>query len=358
MINFIPLNNYELFYNLLVGFVVYVISFYILSKSDSLYKVNPIIYVMVCTLFLSIFILLGLRPISYAFGDMGNYNLVFNRMLDGYNSGYQQSDILFDWLMTFCVNYLNAEFFFFICFAIYIVPFYIALKRLMGNSWVFVFLIMISLFSFYAFGVNGIRNGMATSIVLLAISFKGSIRWILFFIAINIHTSVLLPVAAALLFIRFKNINYYVVGWLSCLVVSIFVPSVGTILINTGLLDDKLTSYNNTDMTQVGVGIAKFRVDFLVFGVFPILIGLFYRYKLKFIDRTYDEILAIYLTANAFWIIVIRIPFSNRIAYLSWFLYGLVIAYPIIKNTILLRYSNRYFALILAGLFTFSITFF
>jgi hypothetical protein len=357
MIDFIPLSNYEFFYNCLVGLVVFIVSAYTFTKSDSLHRINPYIYITISILFIIVWFFLGLRPISYTFGDMGNYNLVFSRMLDGYESSYQKSDIIFDFLMSFSVNYLNAEYFFFICFTIYIVPFYIALKRLLGNGWVLGFAIMIALFSFYSFGVNGIRNGMATSIVLLAISYKGPVRWLLFFVAVNIHTSTALPAMAVLLFIKFKNINYYVLGWLFCLVISITVPSIGNILSNSGLLNDKLASYNDLDMTQAGTGRVGFRIDFLLFGLLPILIGLFYRYKLKFIDPTYDEILAIYLTANAVWLIVIRIPFSNRVAYLSWFLYGLVIAYPMIKSSSL-RYSNRYFALLLAGLFTFSVTFF
>ena len=39
----------------------------------------------------------------------------------------------------------------------------------------------------------------------------------------------------------------------------------------------------------------------------------------------------IYLFANAFWILVIRANFSNRFAFLSWFLLALVICYPWLK---------------------------
>ena len=34
---------------------------------------------------------------------------------------------------------------------------------------------------------------------------------------------------------------------------------------------------------------------------------------------------------NAFWIMVIRSAFSNRFAYLSWFIYPIVIAYPLVN---------------------------
>jgi hypothetical protein len=37
------------------------------------------------------------------------------------------------------------------------------------------------------------------------------------------------------------------------------------------------------------------------------------------------------MIANTFWILVIRANFSNRFAYLSWFLMAIVIAYPLLK---------------------------
>ena len=39
----------------------------------------------------------------------------------------------------------------------------------------------------------------------------------------------------------------------------------------------------------------------------------------------------VYCLCNAFWIMVIRSAFSNRFAYLSWFLYPVVVAYPLVN---------------------------
>ena len=38
-----------------------------------------------------------------------------------------------------------------------------------------------------------------------------------------------------------------------------------------------------------------------------------------------------YMLANSFWVMVNRAAFSNRFAYLSWFLYPVVIAYAVIR---------------------------
>ncbi|MDE6170822.1 MAG: hypothetical protein K2F68_06665, partial [Duncaniella sp.] len=46
-------------------------------------------------------------------------------------------------------------------------------------------------------------------------------------------------------------------------------------------------------------------------------------------DGWYNVIAITYMLSNAFWIIVIRSTFSNRFAYLSWFLMPIMIAYPL-----------------------------
>ena len=38
-----------------------------------------------------------------------------------------------------------------------------------------------------------------------------------------------------------------------------------------------------------------------------------------------------YIYSNAVWVLLIRLPFTNRFAYLSWFLYAIVLAYPLFK---------------------------
>ena len=74
-----------------------------------------------------------------------------------------------------------------------------------------------------------------------------------------------------------------------------------------------------------------FRWDFLVYSASAVYAAWFFIYKKKFNDLLYSQFVNIYLTANAFWILVIRANFSNRFAYLSWFMMGLIIIYPLLK---------------------------
>lgn len=357
MIEFIPLDSYNFVHNCLVGFIVLILGFCSFQKASFLISPPMGLNILIFICFILMWLLLGFRPISHVFGDMINYNKSFDLIKSGVE--VPSGDVLFRSLMVFCINYLNANWFFLICFTIYIAPIYIALKKWFQSNWIWPFALIVSLFSFYAFGVNGIRNGMATSIFILGLSYRGPTRWLLFLIAFNVHSSLALPIAAAIIFTKFKNIYYYVYGWVACLIITLALPNIGTLLAGSGLFDEKLERYVELDISRTGMGQASFRLDFLLFGLLPIVVGLFYRLKLKFNDLIYNEILAIYITANAFWLLVIRIPFSNRVAYLSWFLYGLVLAYPFVKaKSKNFKFSNRYYSLLLVGLFIFSVTFF
>ena len=47
--------------------------------------------------------------------------------------------------------------------------------------------------------------------------------------------------------------------------------------------------------------------------------------------RVFNILATTYVLANAFWVMVIKAAFSNRFAYLSWFLYPVVLAYAVIR---------------------------
>ena len=74
-----------------------------------------------------------------------------------------------------------------------------------------------------------------------------------------------------------------------------------------------------------------FRWDFLFYSIWPIVMTWYLTMYRKFKDKTFNVIANTYILCNAFWIMVIRATFSNRFAYLSWFLYPLVIAYPLFR---------------------------
>jgi hypothetical protein len=106
--------------------------------------------------------------------------------------------------------------------------------------------------------------------------------------------------------------------------------------LNLGILEeDRLIGYLSGEEQYVKLIEEEnrgFRWDFLLYSGTGVFAGWYFIIKKKFEDVLYNQLFSIYLMANTLWILVIRSNFSNRIAYLSWFMLGVVIIYPLLKN--------------------------
>ena len=98
-----------------------------------------------------------------------------------------------------------------------------------------------------------------------------------------------------------------------------------------------------------------FRWDFLIYSASAVYIGWFFIFKKKITDPLYIHIFGVYCITNAFWILVITAAFSNRFAYLSWFLMPVVFAYPMFRYKI---WDNQYKTFSVILLLYFMFTFF
>ncbi|MGM1055643.1 MAG: EpsG family protein [Bacteroidota bacterium] len=301
-----------------------------------------------------ILLIMGLRPISYYFGDMGTYNKYFER----YQSGeeiVQVKDGFFYAFMKFCSYFMNAQSFFFLCASLYVLPIYLACKKWFGKYWGYGFLMIVSVLTFWAYGTNGIRNGLATSFFIYALSRdKLLFKALWMFVAMNFHTSILLAIIAYTI-IYFKNSpSLYLKIWFIAIPLSLIGGSFWeTLFLGFGFEEQRMQEYlGNTDyaeeFSQTG-----FRWDFLLYSSTGVFAGYYYVFKKKFLDKNYLVIYQIFLITNAFWVLVIRAGFSNRFAYLSWFLLGLVIIYPLLKKKFL-REQHIKIGLILTGSFLFT----
>ena len=143
------------------------------------------------------------------------------------------------------------------------------------------------------------------------------------------HKTLLLPVIAYVLTQFYNNPKFYIKAWLLAIPMSLFLGSLFiTIFTSLGFGDDRLAGYLS-DGLQADT---RFRWDFLFYSAFPVFAGWYFIIKKEFKDTFYNSIFNIYLICNAFWILVIRASFSNRFAYLSWFLMAFVIIYPLLKQ--------------------------
>jgi hypothetical protein len=171
---------------------------------------------------------------------------------------------------------------------------------------------------------------MATSLFLLGLSFnkyKMNVFGIgvSFLLATLIHKTLLLPVFAYILTLFFNNPKHYLKFWIICIPLSLVLGNLfSSIFTSLGFGDERLDAY-------LSGGGNSFRFDFLIYSGSAVFTGWYFIFKKQFNDKIYYHLFNTYLITNAFWILVIRANFSNRFAYLSWFMMGLVIIYPFIK---------------------------
>jgi len=238
-------------------------------------------------------------------------------------------------------------------------------KALWENAW-FALLFGLSAFSFFTYGVNGIRNGLACSVVTLAIIFAAKdknyiIAGIICFLALGIHKSTILPTAAmvAALFV-IKKPKMALMFWLMSIPLSLVAGGpISNFFMGLGF-DDRAEAYISGDNAKYGnFSNTGFRWDFLAYSAMPVWLIWYVQKQIekrrnecgggKTLEeeetgvygaglladaesmRVFNVLSIIYLLTNAFWVMVIKASFSNRFAYLSWFLYPLVLAYGVIR---------------------------
>lgn len=285
---------------------------------------------------------LGLRPTSYWFGDMVTYAHGYRA---GIASGYaieDKGEWMFAWIQQVLINLGQKEnIFFLICSLGYIYLQYWTCKRLLWeNVWI-AMLFILSAFEFYVFAVNGVRNGLACAIIMTAMTIaiqgegdkkKFLLAALIAFLAFGIHRSVIIPISAALLALYYiKNPKYALMIWVASIGVSLvagqfFVGLVGDMMAGEAKYADYTGNSTEASFSRTG-----FRWDFLLYSAMPVLLIYYVNIKRMIRERVFDFLAVTYLLANSFWILVIRVNYSNRFAYLSWFLYPLVLAYGFIR---------------------------
>lgn len=313
-------------------------------------------------------LLIGLRPLHSIFGDSVNY-------AHGYKYAPINTTFALDlnkeWLWdfirdTFRVMGLPVNMWFFFVAIVYLGCVFLAVQKLVGENCWMAMLFFLSAFSTYQFGVNGLRNGMACSVVIFAFSIAASngiskliIASVILLFAFGIHRSISLPIAAflAATFIV-KSPKWAIYFWLFSIVISLVA---GGTMINffSGLgFDDRMSSYaNSMDEYADSFSSTGFRWDFLAYSAMPVwltwhVIKKAEKERAQFGEtveemetgvigagriadahsmRVFNILATTYILANSFWVMVIKAAFSNRFAYLSWFLYPIVIAYAVIR---------------------------
>lgn len=306
-------------------------------------------------------LVVGLRPLSNVFVDTMNYAGFYKAFQSGitvYNSN--SKEWLFEWLMYHCSQVMDVHSFFLIIEILYIIPVLWACYKFVPNHYLLMFIFCMGAFSFFTYGVNGIRNGMACSLIIVAMAcVNGNIKekiigGLLCFAAFNIHRSTALPILCIIGSFFVKDSRYIMGFWLFSIIISLVAGGpIEQFFISLGF-DDRMEGYSSENIDTTSFSSTGFRWDFLLYSSMPIVLGYYVLFVRKVWDKNYLLLLNTYILCNSFWVMMIRASFSNRFAYLSWFMYALVLAYPCLKLPV---WKNQGSAVALILLAHFAFTF-
>lgn len=289
--------------------------------------------------------------------DRSNFVADFiNISQGGRNSVFLQRDKLFGYYMWACGLVMNYKVWLYVTSFIYIGNYWLSARRLAGDYMYVLFLAMLCCFQYFSYGTHIIRGGLAGSFFILALTFSN--KWVvmlpLLLLSFNLHASMVVPIVALLLALMVKKNKLFLWGWFLVLVASYVMPGLEKLM--PSFFADRASGYL-TGSAAVFYGRTGFRWDFLAYSALPIYLGYYYIYKLRFQSDFYQIVYRTYLAANAVWLIVIRVPFTDRFAYLSWFLFPILLFYPLLTKQLFFNVKLQWRAVIITLLGEFGFTF-
>lgn len=177
---------------------------YICTKSNnnlirgSKISIFPILIIIITIIYI------GTRPI-WCYADTHLYTLMFNLVQSGVwpELKNNETEPLWTAIEYGCIEFTTASGWLFIIAILYVIGMSIAAYRWLPRHFLIALIFLFTAFSFWPYGTNGIRNGMATSIAMLGLSFFCRTKkelitgYLLLMLASLTHKSCLLTVVAA-----------------------------------------------------------------------------------------------------------------------------------------------------------------
>lgn len=338
----------SVYYNTLLAISMFSIFCFLIPNKKRLVNSPNFIITILLAVFAAL--CMGMLPVSidiYTGDDRNHYALSFLAIQRDISAEYSVSanDPIFATYGFFLSKYTTVFGFFIITALIYVGNYMLAARKLASRySYVLLLMVLIT-FQFFGYGTNTIRAGFATSFIALALAYSDKLWKMVLFLVIGIgcHYSMLVPAVAILLTRYFDKTKLYFYLWFAAILVSALSGDYFTELFSS-IIEDPRTGYLLADEdTTYNVG---FRLDFILYSCAPLLLGYWYIYKRKFKSTIYKQMYNAYIIANIFWILVIRAEYSDRIAYLSWFMMPFLLLYPLLTERIV-KGQNRKIALIM-----------
>jgi len=329
----IPAESYQGVYLLIIALlsIVSILNFHVDITKKSDFGVSLVI----CTILV---LFLGTRPISEYFADMPLYYGLYNSWRGSFSFDVHAVNFLFDNLESFLASVQFDPTLHYVLFAgIYYGGILVACKKLFPGHITFAFLCYCAAFSTFSYCVNGYKAGSAAAFFLIALAYRDNIKVAIPFALISwgFHHSMQLPIVAFFITYFYHKPGNYLVLWLICAIISILHITTFQEFF-AGITDEQGSGYLDparriTNVQGVKLG---FRYDFWIYSAVPVLVGYWVKFKLRLKDDFYDKLLCFYLLTNSVWLLCVYANFTNRIAYLSWFVYPIVLVYPLFNEAL------------------------
>ena len=286
-------------------------------------------------IFLIFFI--GFRPVSNRyFVDMPNYVTYYTLFYEGepFLFDWEVDNLLFDNLFAWWGSERLGYTSFFVCIAaIYFGAAYLGIRKLFPNHRLTAYLVFLAAFSTFSYSTNGIKAGAAASLFILAMGYRENLKVCvpLVLLSWGFHHSMVMVVAGFVLTLFVKNPKYYFYGWVFCfLMAALHITAFQYFF--SDFTTDHGAEYLIADGGQHG-GKGGFRIDFILYSVMPVLVGYYAVFEKRLnLSPLYKDLLNLYLCLNGVWMLCMYANYTNRIAYLSWFLYPIVLIYPFLQE--------------------------
>ena len=300
---------------------------------------NNISFVFSILFLVFIVFYIGLRPLSWVFADMMEYNDAYYRLSSPqFKFSWEEENVLFKNMMMFLSSKgFSSKTFFVIIAAIYFCGIFYAFFKLFPKDVLASFLVYLAAFSTFSYGTNGIKAGAAASLFLIAIAMNNREKklWTIVFLFLSwgFHHSMVLPIVSFVVCKFVKKPKWFFYFWFFCFLLALFHVTVFQDLFGSWV-DEKDASYliNISGKTIKYSLMGGFRIDFILYGAVPVIIGWVAVYRKKIVSQKYYFLLNLYTFINAIWMLCMYAEFTNRIAYLSWFMYPVVLIYPFLRE--------------------------
>ena len=271
---------------------------------------------------------LGFRPLTPDFGDSMFYVRVYEEFKGGvFCFRWTRTNVFYDNLLHVVICYeWGMKSLYFTISAFYFIFIAVACRKLFPRDYFYAFVVYLGAFSTYTYCVNGFKAGAAAAAFLCALAYWRK-WWILIpclVLSFGWHHSMVMPGCVFVVCLFFHRPKFFFVVWVLCVVFSVFgLQEIQHFLVD--YTDEQGVKYLTNWKNGIDMG---FRPDFIIYSAIPILLGFYVKVYRGYESRTYDFLLSTYMAINSVWLLVMYSSCTNRIAYLSWLMFPIVLVYP------------------------------